>query len=142
MDLNYLVNTVLPQRAKEIKQGKHLATRQPIYVVFSLQENFCEGHSEEYLSGTNMKGIPPQMGYFDADADCDEGRDFKKSDRGMKRPEPVTRFYTDRFCGFFLTSEAAHAYKKYQKHNMHKPYVYVFGTGYCNDQMDKLFKND
>lgn len=55
MDLNYLQNEILPKREQEIKDGKNLATRQPIYVVLDSQENFCSGHSD-YEPSTNYRG--------------------------------------------------------------------------------------
>ena len=45
MDLNYLQAEILPKREQEIKEGKNLSTRQPIYVVLDLQEIICSGHS-------------------------------------------------------------------------------------------------
>lgn len=46
MDIEYLKKEILPVREEEIKQGKNFATAQPIYVVFSLVENYCGGHSD------------------------------------------------------------------------------------------------
>ena len=70
-----------------------------------------------------------------------EKRKFHKTNKRMKEPEEVTRFYIDRIIAFFLTSEAAHDYLKYQKHNLSDAYVYVFYSGYANQQMDKLLCN-
>jgi len=54
----------------------------------------------------------------------------------------VSRFYVDVFKGVFLTSEAAHDYLKYQKHNLsEKAFVYVEYSGYGNKQMDALLNN-
>lgn len=52
MNLNYLVNSILPVRAKEIKKGKNLATRHPIYVVLDLRDNYISGHTDYDLSNT------------------------------------------------------------------------------------------
>lgn len=59
----------------------------------------------------------------------------------MEYPLEVTRFYTDRIIAFFITSEAAHDYLKYQSHNLSDAYVYVFYSGYGNKQMDALLRN-
>lgn len=139
MNLNYLLKTVLPQREKELEQGKNLSTCQPIYVVLSLQENYCSGHSE-YSPSVNYRGKEWEFGYIDEAFDIEE-REFKIRDKGMKQPVEVTRFWTDRIIAFFLTSKEARAYLKYQSHNLNKPYVYVFYSGYANREMDLLLCN-
>lgn len=139
MDLNYLQNEIIPKREQEIKNGKNLATKQPIYVVLDLQENFCSGHSD-YESSTNYRGRRWENGYIDTSLDGEE-REFCETDEGMEDPAEVTKFYTDRIIAFFLTSEAAHDYLKYQSHNLFDAYVYVFYSGYANHQMDNLLCN-
>ena len=140
MDLNYLQTEILPVRAREIEEGKNLGTRQPIYVVLDLQENVCSGYNQYSSNTTNYKGERPKFGYIELAIEP-ELRKFKSSGDGMIKPEEVTLFYTDRIIAFFLTSEAAHAYIQYQAHNMKRPYVYVFYSGYGNLQMDKLLRN-
>ena len=139
MDLNYLVNEILPLRKKEIEEGKNLGTRQPIYVVLDLQENFCEGLNAYSLS-TNYKGVQQEWGYLDNALES-EDMEFCTSDKGMKDPVEVTRFYTDIIIAFFMTSKGAHEYLKYQSHNLKNPYVYVFHLGYRNHEMDSLLNN-
>jgi hypothetical protein len=139
MDINYLQTEILPMREKEIRQGKNLATRQPIYVVLSMQENYVSGHSE-YTPSTNYRGWDWQNGYIDEALDH-EDRVFKQTDKRMKKPFEVTKFFTERIIAFFLTSKAAHDYLKYQKHNLNNGYVYVFYSGYANQEMDKLLCN-
>ena len=138
MNLNYLVNEVLPTRKKEIKEGKNLSTRQPIYVVLDLHENICSGHSDFNMT-VNYIGIEPKHGYIDEN---EAEPTFELSGTGMKSPIEVTQFYTDRVIAFFLTSESAHDYLIYQKHNLHKPYVYVFYSGYGNREMNALLDNE
>ncbi len=138
MNLEYLKNEIIPIREREIKEGKNLATAYPIYVVLSLRENACEGHSEFINSSTNRKGKEPKFGYIDMGIEEAEDRKFKKKKKKMSDPVAVTLFWTDSFEGFFFTSEAAYEYKKYQAHNMKDPYVYVFTSGYRNLQMNKL----
>lgn len=138
MNLNYLINTILPQRSKEIKEGKNRGTSNPIYVVMNISVWFCSGWND-YTMNTNLANIEPEEGYIDLAKD-DEERKFKMSDKGMKRPEQVTKYYIDRPVAFFLTSKAAHEYLKYQSHNLHKKaYVYVFHAGYRNLEMENLF---
>jgi hypothetical protein len=139
MNLNYLQSEILPKREQEIKEGKNLSTKQPIYVVLDLQENFCSGHSE-YKSSTNYKGKEWEEGYIDIGLDFEE-RKFCESDEKMEKPEKITKFYTDRIVAFFLTSEAAHYYLEYQSHNLRDAYAYVFYSGYRNIQMDNLLNN-
>lgn len=140
MDLEYLKSEILPKREQEIKDGKNLCTRQPMYVVLDLTENIVSGHSE-YTYSTNYIGRDWEYGYIDDSLDA-EDRVFAQTDEGMKEPVEITRFFTDRIIAFFLTSEAAHEYLSYQSHNLIRPYVYVFYTGYENRQMDKLFKGE
>ena len=140
MDINYLTTEILPKREQEIKEGKNLMTRQPIYVVLDLQENYVSGHSD-YSSITNYKGLRFEEGYIDNSIES-ECREFSETAKNMDNPCEVTKFYTDRIVAFFLTSEAAHDYLKYQRHNLTNPYVYVFYSGYRNIQMDKLLDNE
>jgi hypothetical protein len=139
MNLEFLQKEILPQRAKEIKQGKNLATAQPIYVVLDLIEGVCSGH-DDFSSHRNYHGKQSVHGYIDQslDGECIE---FKTSDKRMKDPIEVTQFWTDRIIAFFLTSKGAHEYLKYQKHNMNKGYVYVFYSGYANREMNQLLQN-
>lgn len=139
MDLKYLKDT-LEIREREIKEGKNLSTRQPIYVVLDLVYQYINGHDNDYLHNTNYKGRPEEFGYIDHDADS-EDRVFNTSSEGMSSPVEVTRFFTDRIIAFFLTNEAAEAYLEYQSHNLSDAYVYVFYSGYGNRQMDRLFCN-
>lgn len=140
MNLEYLINKLLPQRAKEIKSGKNLGTRQPIYVVYDMQECYVSGHSD-FSPVTNKKNVGWDFGYIDMGIEG-ECRDFKKSPKNMKDSEEVSRFYVDVFKAVFLTSKAAHEYLKYQKHNLSKKaYVYVEYSGYANKEMDSLLNN-
>lgn len=138
MDIEYLTKEILPTREQEISEGRNLGTSQPIYFVFNSDYHIVSGHSE-YSPITNIRGRQVEFGFIDIYKEP-ELREFKTSAKGMKEPEEVTRFYTDRYIAIFLTSEAAHDYLKYQKHNLSDPYVYVHYTGYANRQMDRLFK--
>lgn len=141
MNIEYLTKEILPQRENEIAEGKNRSTRQPIYIVLDLQENICSGHSDYSLT-TNYKDKSAEFGYIDMAISDSENRSFKLTNDDMKQPEDVTRFFTDRFIAFFLTSQAAHDYLKYQAHNLTgNEYVYVFYSGYGNKQMDKLLNN-
>jgi len=140
MNLDFLTRELLPRREQEIKDGKNLATRQPIYVVLDLQENYISGHSD-YTPSTNYKGKDWEFGYIDNDIDS-EGQEFKTSDAEMIKPFEVSRFFTDRIIAFFLTSCGAHDYLKYQSHNLNNAYVYVFYSGYGNKEMDSLLNNE
>jgi len=133
MNLKYLTETVLPKRKAEIKEGKNLGTAQPIYVVLDLQEHGVFGHNLE-MQITNLKGKYPVEGYVDMSDECQ----FRESPKGIKNPTKGTKFWTDKIIAFFLTSEAAHNYLKYQAHNLNNAYVYVFYSGYGNKEMDAL----
>lgn len=139
MNFNYLHNNIIPQREKEIKEGKNAATRQPIYVVLELQANVIEGHSDLFIN-TNYKGVEKVSGYVDDVLDT-EDMEFCETDYRMKQPKEFTKFYTDRIIAFFLTSKGAHDYLKYQSHNLGDAYVYVFYSGYDNREMDNLLDN-
>lgn len=125
------------KRQAEIKDGKNLGTRYPVYVVMSLRKHSIPGKYADYLSKTNFKSYPAREGYIDRAADEPE---IQLTDYGMEAPEAWTDFYTDDPRAFFITSEAAHEYIEYQSHNMFEPYVYVFYTGYGNRQMDKIMQ--
>ena len=141
MDLNFLIDEILPQRKKEIEEGISLCTSQPIYVVLDLQENICSGHNE-YSHLTNNKEKEQEHGYLWIDLNNDENREFRLTDEGDGIFEEVTRFWTDRFVAFFLTSKSAHDYLKYQSHNLTDAYVYVFNCGYKNSEMYLLLKGE
>ena len=138
MNIGYLKTEIIPIREKEIEEGKNLATLNPIYVVLDLCEQFVSGHTD-YTPTTNYKGKLPEFGYFDTDGDPDE-REFENVGMGLN-VEPVTKFYTDRIVAFFLTSQGAYDYLKYQSHNLRDPYVYVFNVGYRNYEMNVLFND-
>jgi hypothetical protein len=140
MNLDYLKNTILPQRAKEITGGFNHGTAKPIYVVLDLIENFVSGHSE-YSANTNLKGCSKKHGYIDS-AEIEELKEFRLSPDGMEEPEEVTILYVDRIVAFFLTSKSAHEYMEYQKHNLTNPYVYVFSVGYGNVEMNRLLQGE
>ena len=139
MNLEYLKNELLPQRKKEIAEGLNAATRQPIYVVLDLQENFIEGHTD-YTFTTNYKHRKLEYGYVDLSLEF-EDREFKVKRDSMKIPERITKFYTDRIIAFFLTKKGAEDYLKYQSHNLSDPYIYAFHSGYANKEMDNLLFN-
>lgn len=138
MNLDYLKNVIIPQREKEIAEGKNSGTQQPIYVVLDLDWFPVSTHSDYSVTPNNM-GKPCEYGYVDLyeDAEC---REFKISEEGMKKPDEITKIYFDRIIAFFLTSKAAHEYIEYQSHNLKNPYVYVFYSGYRNIEMDNLLQ--
>lgn len=140
MNLEYLRKVIIPTRKKEIEKGLNWATRQPIYVVLDLQENYVSGHTD-YTPHTNYKGLVCEYGYIDNSIPSEE-RIFLKdiSRRNLQEPIKVTRFYTDKIIAFFLTSAGAYEYLKYQSHNLTNPYVYVFYSGYGNKEMDNLLR--
>lgn len=137
MNIKYLQEVIIPQREKEIEEGKNAGTRQPIYVVFNTRESIAFDHVE--LNYRTYSGKSYEYGYFDIDEDY---REFKSSKRGMSRPEPCTRFYTDEIVAFFLTRKGAEEYLQYQSHNLTEPYIYTFYSGYANEEMDKLLENN
>ena len=139
IDINYLETEIIPQREKEIIEGKNEMTGQPIYVVLDLVEHIIEGHSD-INPITNYKGLPMTRGYADQSLDS-EDMEFSEKEDLMRDPKEYTKFYTDRIVSFFLTSKSAHNYLSYQSHNLSKAYVYVFYSGYGNRQMDKLLQN-
>ena len=137
MNIKYLQEEIIPQREKEIAEGKNEGTRQPIYVVMDVMESISFDHVElNYLS---YNGKEPQKGYFDAALE-DEDREFKEYKDGLKNPRPCTLIYSDMIVAFFLTRKGAEEYLEYQKHNLNKGYIYTFYSGYGNREMDKLLE--
>jgi hypothetical protein len=138
MNLKYLKEVIIPQRKKEIEEGKNAGTANPIYVVLDLNEHVVSGHSDYYL-GTNLKEVPCKFGYLDTLLDTERIK-FRETNKGMKQPEDVTQFFTDRIIAFFLTRKGAEEYLKYQSHNLSKhAYIYVFTPGYGNYEADMIF---
>ena len=139
MDLKYLEEVVIPQREKEIEEGKNACTAQPIYVVLDLEMQVVDDHIE-MPSSTNLRQKECEIGYVDdvLDGECIE---FKKTKKGMEAPRALTQFYTDKFVAFFLTRKGADEYLRYQSHNMKEPYIYTFYSGYGNREMDAILKN-
>ena len=158
MNIKYLKEALIPQRELEIKNGDNLATRNPIYVVYSLRDQYVSGHSD-YSPITNLKGLSPESGYLYKRPDWDEpqfclnqdGSDLEideeelEDEDGMPytddrdEPEEMTRIWIDHLEAIFLTSKAAYDFMEYQKHNLSNPYVYVHCAGYRNHEMDMLF---
>lgn len=132
-----LFDEVREIRKKEIDANLNLGTRSPIYCVLDLMEHVVPGHID-IDDTTNLKRQKSECGYIDYSVEC-EDRVFKESPEGMEVPSEVTRFYTDRYVSFHLTSHAAHHYKTAQAHNMHKPYVFVHCEGYRCYMIEKLF---
>lgn len=138
MNIQYLQEVIIPQREKEIKEGRNAHTKQPIYVVMSVQENIVLNHVD--IDDCNYCGKQSKMGYYDLFLDS-ENREFSESDEGMKNAIPCTQYFTDKIVAFFLTRKAAEEYLEYQKHNLYESFIYVFYSGYKNREMDMLFKN-
>lgn len=139
MNLEYLQNEIIPQREKEIEEGKNMGTIQPIYVVLDLDWFSVIGHTD-YSPSANLKEKPCEYGYIDLGIDS-EDRNFELTEDGMTEPEAITKIYYDKFVAFFLTRKAAHEYLKYQSHNLTNPYVFVFHSGYGNVEMNNLLQN-
>lgn len=129
------VQEILPQRIKEIESKQNAATRNPLYVVYSLIEQGCSGHSDISIT-VNLKGRPCEFGYIDALSDEPE---FKVSDEGMGNPEEIIRFWKDRFVAYFFTRTGAEEYLVYQKHNLTDAYIYVHSSGYANREAEIVF---
>lgn len=136
MNLEFLKNEIIPKREKEIEEWKNLATRQPIYIVYDVDEYYTT-YDEQYscLEMCSYKEISRVHGRVVDDGDQWEFIEDNED------PE-LTKFYKDRYVAIFLTSEAAYDYMKYQSHNLSKrAYVYVEYTWYANRQMDLLLEN-
>lgn len=138
MNLNYLENIIIPQRNKEINDGKNLLTSNPIYVVLEPVEHLIDGHHNSFTLPETLSGKEQEYGYIDLSLYDD--REFKTDDTGMKEPSEVIRFWTDRFVAFFLTRKGAEDYLEYQSHNLLDAYVYVFNAGYRNVEMNNILE--
>ncbi|MEL6661234.1 MAG: hypothetical protein AAFR36_32610 [Bacteroidota bacterium] len=129
------IQPILQQRAEEIASGKNAATRNPIYVVYSLCDMYCSGHTEISIL-SNLKGRDSETGYLDREF---EEPEFELTDEDMKEPMEVTRFWIDRFAAFFFTRKGAEDYMEYQRHNLTNPYIYVHSPGYANREAELIF---
>lgn len=139
MNVQFLTEEIIPQREKEIEEGKNLGARYPIYVVLDQESRIASGHSD-YTNTTTHKDDDMEHMWVDDVLDG-EDKELKESPEGMEKPEPVTQFYIDIFEAFFLTRKAADEYMEYQGHNLsERAYVYVFFAGYRNQEMEKLFR--
>lgn len=144
MNIPYLQQEIIPQRAKEIKAGQNAGTRQPIYVVMDLNFSFISGHDdEEWISDflLNYKRKSAEFGYIDTSKEI-EDRTFLET-ACSDACEKVTKIYTDKIIAFFLTRKGAEEYLEYQKHNLTEAaYIYTFYSGYANREMDRLLDNN
>lgn len=138
MNTRFLQDVIIPQRDKEMGNGEHGGTNQPIYVVLDLWERFCTGHSDIPMD-FNYKGEKEEYGYIDMALE-DDDRKFHYTDEEMEEPEAVTRFFVDEVVAFFFTKKAANEYMGYQSHNLSNPYLYIFHSGKQNHEMDMLLK--
>ncbi len=151
MNIKYLKRVLIPQREREVENGDNLATRDPIYVVYSLRDQYVSGHSD-FSPTTNLQGKHPESGYLyrkDPDdepqfclnedgSDIDEYMEASEHEAEEDGFEEVTRLWVDRLEAIFLTSKAAYDFIGYQGHNLSNPYVYVHHAGYRNREMDML----
>ena len=137
MNIKYLQEVLIPQREKEIEEGKNACTRQPIYVVMDVVKEVILDHVE--INPSPYNEIKPRIGYYDIAADP-ENRVFKKSNNGMENPYPCTIIYLDKVIASFLTRKGAEEYLEDQKHNLNKGYIYTFYSRYGNKEMDKLLE--
>ena len=141
MNIEYLKSVIIPQREKEIKEGKNLGTRNPIYVVLEAKEHFINDHDNEFSLPYSESGKYPEFGYVDMAVEP-EDREFKLEQTNMTSPKPVTRFWTDQVTAFFLTRKAADEYLQYQAHNLNNAFVFVYYIGYGNVELETLFGNE
>lgn len=135
MNIEYIKNEIVPKREQEIKEDKNRSTSLPIYAVMDLREVVMSSHSD-FNPNTNCKEKPIEFGYIE---EVDGERAFTLNETD----EPVTRLWLDDFVAFFLTSEGAHEYLKYQSHNLSsEAYVFVFHAGYRNREMEQALQID
>lgn len=126
-------------RNKEIEEGKNAGTKNPIYFVYSMREEFLSGHCIDRSPITNKRGMAHENLYIKKE--WDEGAElFEKipEDGDEDNYEEVTRIWLDDFKALFLTREAAENYLKYQSHNLNNPYIYTHYAGYRNWEFDNL----
>lgn len=143
MNIQFIKESIEPQRQEEIKKGLNAATRNPIYVVLDLQEHFMSGHNDYSGLSTNYKEKEQQFGYLWHPRSDEPIFVDVEPDSYDVEYEAVTRFWTDRFIAIFLTRQAAKDYLQYQSHNLSdEAYIYTFSPGCRNQQMEKLLSDD
>lgn len=129
MNLDYIKNTIIPQREIEDKTA---TSKNPIYIVYSRNEIVVSGHSD-YVSQCHVSSDTPRYSYISrADEDEPTLVDFKTD-------EPVTVITQPLVAGVFLTRKGAEEYMKYQKHNLRLPFIYEESCGYRNHEMEMVF---
>ena len=142
MNLEFL-NKRLAIRAQEIADGKNAATRSPIYIVYSMQDQYLTGHTTNRSPITNYRGIEHENLYikseWEEDAELLEEIPRKDNENDY---EEITRIWIDEFKALFITREAAENYLKYQAHNLHNPYIYTHHAGYRNWEFENLMSDE
>lgn len=143
MNIEYLINQILPQQEKEYEDGRSFGLKNPIYFVLSLIECIHSEHSD-FSPITNLQQKESEWGYVDMALDNEEIEFCNLSNEliplHMKEPAPVTRFWIDRIVGVFFTYKAAREYLNYQGHNLSDAYIWTHDFGYKNQEADQLLK--
>ena len=137
INVDYFRDVIVPQRLAEINRGENGGTRNPIYVMYNLDQVIVSGHDEFSGLHCNIADISSVHGYLDMSLE-DEERVFCTDDDGMSDPRDVTMGYKERFVAIFLTRKGLEDYRCYQSHNLSKPFLYIHYAGYGNREMDSL----
>jgi hypothetical protein len=147
MNIEFLESEIIPQREKEIANGKDAWwTKDPIYVVYDLTEHVTTYDSEYSFCCTLSEKENEHGRYVCYDEDggiINEWEEWYESEysefiEDYDNPE-ITRFFCDRFVAVFFTRKAAEEYMQYQSHNLSdNAFIYVHNVWYSNYEMDNL----
>lgn len=130
-----LIDGIKEQRQKEIKEGKHACTRNPLYVVYDVITSFSEDTSRDV--STSLFDYNDK--YIDAKNYYEHLEEEKPSD--IPSNEIMGKEgYHDRFITVCFTREAAEQFIKDEKHNLEKPRIYVHYAGRRNYQLQDILE--
>jgi hypothetical protein len=147
-----IINNIKTTRQIEILDGKNLATRNPIYLVF--QEIYSiASHQSDYQLGRNLRNKQDEYVRYLIDSDSfilanftntdnwDDKIEIKNEDGEIEKYSEVVKIgYHDRFVSVFFTKESADLFIKQESHKLKNPYVYVEYIGNRNWQLQDLCK--
>lgn len=164
LNAGYQVQDIKEQRETEIKVGLNYATRDPLYVVYSIVSTVHEADTD-YTACTTHSSKGPVYGFYHKDCDMfihesdthnfnmvktamDEEWENVLLEFGEEEGEEysvddfihLVELYHDRFESAFFTRKAAEQFIETNGHNMNEPYIYVESIERRNFEFNDLLK--
>lgn len=109
--MEHSIDVIGRERQQEIRDGKHLATFPPLYVVYDQRETCCE----------------PDTGFDQSTSLFDERSEVKyvEKDDSWEPGEELSVSYHDVFVTVCFTRAGAEDFIQAERHNLSNPRIYV-----------------